>query len=978
MQRGSFKSARNTNNSQKSLKRRRVSSSKKKDDLNLFFRQRERAWNPSNKVSSSIKDSWRAKNQTANTTNFGYPSQSRGSIKQSRSKSTALIPPYKPRKGQSKALPKKAAGGDLKEGGGHSKNILSENYISNQIRGYIRKNQDFFDYKKGLKSEFMQKSMGASKDRAVLVKGSQGVVKTDQSRLVGDSGYRFGGSGGKKLRVSGVSKGGFGGVDSTQQGIQDPLEMTEADGSGKRSQKQNLKKTLREILSDKFRPFGHIQDLERDLSGKEKRLPRKGSERIAKKSQNQKNQKKASKSHEINNRFKSEVGGGYPGGREKALRGKWVSSKDTGPVNFEDLRTIKKANSKPILKQNQKIRAMGDAGERGLHVSSAGNLRGIKRARSSQKIEKKYPTVDTEKYVHFRRNYRATGGGGSDQYPSRYSKTVSNFKGRTYASGSAHMQYSRPVRYTSTRGSVPNSIGSSGRPSDARKSSKDSREVITIIDQNQKSSPKIEISTYKKTRGGLERSPEDYLSGLNLKKYTQESLGSAKKQLDWRSPEKGIERQERHRSGMKHHGDAHPLSSSSFKVIKTEPSQHDSRKMLSSIYIEEQFSFIKNGGSGDPEAQRGEFLSPGGLENIEERDTYKDSTDAFEFSRPDRGDFDGLGKAAGDRDNIFNSLNKASRGDWATGYQASMSRTDVKNKRFDNTLGDRISSNGLNGYNNPRNGAIEGPQLRGDSDTKNPKIEIREGRKNRKGSSGTKRREHSSSGKAPGKRVNRTNSKSPKNGLKPKMAPKTSTKISTKKNGMIESFAVNTITSKATEPGCNFDRVSVYFNYVYMGNHEERSPSQKKASGDAERQRVRVPFGFFGLYEGQGSSLCSDFMKKNLHHGIFKSRYFPRNLPMAIKQGILETEKEFREWFIGMASKNELPAGRRQAAKFESQEMVWGSGSSSASIFINLGKHSSHQKFKFFQFLSKTDLKKFAKNGQFSVENHLNGGLIDV
>lgn len=50
---------------------------------------------------------------------------------------------------------------------------------------------------------------------------------------------------------------------------------------------------------------------------------------------------------------------------------------------------------------------------------------------------------------------------------------------------------------------------------------------------------------------------------------------------------------------------------------------------------------------------------------------------------------------------------------------------------------------------------------------------------------------------------------------------------------------------------------------------------------------------FFAIYDGHGGSLCSDYLRDNLHHFIIKDSNFPLNPKEAIRKGFQAAENEF-------------------------------------------------------------------------------------
>lgn len=50
---------------------------------------------------------------------------------------------------------------------------------------------------------------------------------------------------------------------------------------------------------------------------------------------------------------------------------------------------------------------------------------------------------------------------------------------------------------------------------------------------------------------------------------------------------------------------------------------------------------------------------------------------------------------------------------------------------------------------------------------------------------------------------------------------------------------------------------------------------------------------FFAIYDGHGGSMCSDYLRDNLHHYIIKDPQFPSNPKEAIKRGFQAAESDF-------------------------------------------------------------------------------------
>ena len=104
-------------------------------------------------------------------------------------------------------------------------------------------------------------------------------------------------------------------------------------------------------------------------------------------------------------------------------------------------------------------------------------------------------------------------------------------------------------------------------------------------------------------------------------------------------------------------------------------------------------------------------------------------------------------------------------------------------------------------------------------------------------------------------------------------------KTSKKKMGYIKSYAVNTY--QGLVRSYNEDRVSIIVN-------------MSKPRGYYKKIWPRVSF--FGIYDGHGGELCSEYLRDNLHKLICQNNeFFPENIPEAIKLGFSKAEKNFLE-----------------------------------------------------------------------------------
>lgn len=108
-----------------------------------------------------------------------------------------------------------------------------------------------------------------------------------------------------------------------------------------------------------------------------------------------------------------------------------------------------------------------------------------------------------------------------------------------------------------------------------------------------------------------------------------------------------------------------------------------------------------------------------------------------------------------------------------------------------------------------------------------------------------------------------------------------SAQISKKRNFSVSSFAVN---SKRLDDTPNFDRITVYLNLI------------------SDREGRKIPFSFFGLYQGGDNSSASNFFKNEFHKVLTKSKYFPEKMGKALKSSLMLTFIQYK-----LMNKDPLP-----------------------------------------------------------------------
>lgn len=87
-----------------------------------------------------------------------------------------------------------------------------------------------------------------------------------------------------------------------------------------------------------------------------------------------------------------------------------------------------------------------------------------------------------------------------------------------------------------------------------------------------------------------------------------------------------------------------------------------------------------------------------------------------------------------------------------------------------------------------------------------------------------------------------------------------------KSNGIVKAYSANTY--QGLVRNYNEDRVSIILN-ISKPEHEGNWP---KCS-------------YFGVFDGHGGSLCSDFLRDNLHKFIIEDKNFPYKPVEALKNG---------------------------------------------------------------------------------------------
>lgn len=101
-------------------------------------------------------------------------------------------------------------------------------------------------------------------------------------------------------------------------------------------------------------------------------------------------------------------------------------------------------------------------------------------------------------------------------------------------------------------------------------------------------------------------------------------------------------------------------------------------------------------------------------------------------------------------------------------------------------------------------------------------------------------------------------------------------KTSSKTMGVIKAYGANTY--QGLVRNYNEDRVSIIINMAKPQNYSKNYWPRTS---------------FFGIYDGHGGSMCSEFLRDSLHKLILNDINYPDNVELAIKNGFFNAEKTF-------------------------------------------------------------------------------------
>jgi hypothetical protein len=102
-------------------------------------------------------------------------------------------------------------------------------------------------------------------------------------------------------------------------------------------------------------------------------------------------------------------------------------------------------------------------------------------------------------------------------------------------------------------------------------------------------------------------------------------------------------------------------------------------------------------------------------------------------------------------------------------------------------------------------------------------------------------------------------------------------KISSKSFGVITSYAANT--HQGIVRNYNEDRVSIIINMNKISNYKSSAPWPK--------------ISYFAIFDGHAGNKCAEYLRENLLRLICSNKFFPENIPEAIKYGFEKADEFF-------------------------------------------------------------------------------------
>ncbi len=114
-----------------------------------------------------------------------------------------------------------------------------------------------------------------------------------------------------------------------------------------------------------------------------------------------------------------------------------------------------------------------------------------------------------------------------------------------------------------------------------------------------------------------------------------------------------------------------------------------------------------------------------------------------------------------------------------------------------------------------------------------------------------------------------------------------SSKTSYKPFGIVKAYAANT--SNGISRSYNEDRVSIIINMLEPQGYISSLPFPRVS--------------FFGIFDGHSGKKCAEFLRDNLHNYICSNSNFPFNIPLAIKEGFINADRDYLTKFNKIGNK---------------------------------------------------------------------------
>ncbi len=147
--------------------------------------------------------------------------------------------------------------------------------------------------------------------------------------------------------------------------------------------------------------------------------------------------------------------------------------------------------------------------------------------------------------------------------------------------------------------------------------------------------------------------------------------------------------------------------------------------------------------------------------------------------------------------------------------------------------------------------------------------------------------------------------------------------ISTEPFGVIKAYGINSFTGFYKR--YNEDKVSVILNITRPKGSNKEWPKH---------------LSYFALFDGHSGSACCDFLLNNFHKYLIKSKYFPEDIELSLKESVYKSENAFLS--TAVSDNNELLSKSGSCALIvviaDSMCYIANVGDSRAILSVNKGK----------------------------------------